>query len=52
MKRVKGKLSDPEQTPPVPSKNRFTSQPAPSKRLQADARWQRFQRYAWDKKKG
>ena len=51
----KGKHSPapaPLSVPPAPHKRAAAHAPARNSLLAPDARWQRFQRYVWDRKKG
>jgi hypothetical protein len=53
MKAHKRKTA-PAADPPAPHKNgrKAPREPALNRLLAPDARWQRFQRYVWDRKKG
>ena len=47
--------TEPRQQPIVPGslpRPRSTPPTVPNRLAQPDARWQRFQRYGWDKKRG
>jgi len=42
---------EPQSAPPTPSRRKAAPAPVRSMLLAPDARWQRFQRYVWDRKK-
>jgi hypothetical protein len=52
MKRKPKPAAPPVPLPALPRAVPHAQPRAPNPRLQPDARWQRFQHYTWDRKKG